>query len=101
MKIIQNFRRGYENYTKFPKGEEKFPKGSFVMEPRQQVFPKGLRKIENFQGGSAKNSKFLRGSSQKPFPKGSKISNLVNRGVWILNGMALMLVSIRWFSKFT
>jgi hypothetical protein len=61
-----------------------------VKEPRQQVFPKGLRKIVNFRGGSTKNSKFLRGSSGKPFPKGSKISNLVNRGGWILNGMALI-----------
>jgi hypothetical protein len=56
------------------------------MEPRQQLFPSGLRKIVNFRGGSTKNSEFPRGSSGKPFLKGSKISNLVNRGVWILNG---------------
>jgi hypothetical protein len=54
---------------------------------------KGLRKIVNFRGGSTKNSKFPKGSSEKPFPKGSKISNLVNRGVWILNGMALGAMS--------
>jgi hypothetical protein len=59
------------------------------MEPRQQLFPRGLRKIVNLKGGSTKNSEFPRGSSGKPFLKGSKISNLVNRGVWILNGMAL------------
>ena len=61
------------------------------MEPCQQLFPRGLRKIVNFRGGSTKNSEFPRGSSGKPFLiiKGSKISNLVNRGVWILlNGMA-------------
>ena len=61
------------------------------MEPRQQLFPRGLRKIVNFRGGLTKNSEFPRGSFGKPFLiiKGSKISNLVNRGVWILlNGMA-------------
>jgi hypothetical protein len=69
------------------------------MEPRQQVFPRGLRKIvkiseevlQKFPKGFY--SEFPRGSSRKPFPKGSKISNLVNRGVWILNGMALGAMS--------
>ena len=50
------------------------------MGPHQQVFPRGLRKIVNFQGISTKNSEFLRGSPEKSFLKGSKISNLVNRG---------------------
>ena len=31
-----------------------------------------------FQGGSKQNIKFLRGHSQKPFPGGYKIDNLVN-----------------------
>jgi hypothetical protein len=52
----------------------------------------GLEKNFNFRGGSSKNSEFPRGSSGKPFPKGFKISNrqhsIVNRGLWILNGMA-------------
>jgi hypothetical protein len=62
----------------------KFPKiceGSIVMEPRQQVFPRGVYK----------KSDFSRGSSGKPSPKGSKISNLVNRGVWIFFGTARIL----------
>jgi hypothetical protein len=55
------------------------------MEPCQQLFPRGLRKTVNFQG-FYKNSEF---------PRGSKISNLVNRVVWILNGMALGLPLVK------
>jgi hypothetical protein len=51
-----------------------------------------LRKTVNFQGGSTKIVNFQGGL---PFPRGSKISNLVNRVVWILNGMALGLPLVK------
>jgi hypothetical protein len=53
--VDKNFRGGSTNSRKFPRG------GSIVMEPRQQVFPRGLRKIVNFRRGSTKNSEFPRG----------------------------------------
>ena len=59
----------------------KFPKGFLVMEPPQQVFPWGVRKIINFRGGSTKNNNFPRVYIKKLFPMGSKIRNLLNRGV--------------------
>ena len=47
--VDENFRGGSIN-------SRKFPRGSIVMEPRQQVFPRGLRKIVNFRRGSTKIS---------------------------------------------
>ena len=49
---------------------------------------KGVEKYWNFLRGFLKNSDFLRGFLKKKFLRGSKIRNLVNGGVWILNGMA-------------
>jgi hypothetical protein len=65
--------------NKFPKTSE----GVYHSETTSTDISKGLEKR-----GFYKNSEFPRGSSGKPFLKGSKIRNLVNRGVWILNGMA-------------
>jgi hypothetical protein len=59
------------------------------------VISEGLEKNCKFPRGFYKNSDFPRGSSGKPFPRGSKISNLVNRVVWILNGMALGLPLVK------
>ena len=49
---------------------------------------KGVEKYWNFLRGFLKNSDFLRGFLKKKFLRGSKIRNLVNGGVCILNGMA-------------
>ena len=71
--------------NKFPKISE----GVYNNGTTSTVISEGLEKNCKFKRGSTKNSEFPRGSSGTPFLKGSKISNLVNRGVWILNGMAI------------
>jgi hypothetical protein len=70
--------------NKFPKISE----GVYHNGSTSTVISEGVEKNCKFPRGSTKNSGFPRGSSGKPFLKASKISNLVNRGVWILNGMA-------------
>jgi hypothetical protein len=84
-KIIQNFRGEKKNF--------KISEGVFRDGTLPTSISEGLEKNRKFpRGFPGKNSKFPRGSSQKPFPKGSKMSNLVNRGVWILNRMAQILI---------
>jgi hypothetical protein len=112
---------GVRKLYKIPKGYKnlKISRGVKNQQPRQQgLFLKGKKIIQNFRGekknfkisegvfrdgtlstsifeGLEKSRKIPRGSFQKPFPKGSKISNLVNRGVWIL----ITTVAIKYYSR--
>ena len=88
---MTKFSKGVERLLKIFWGVKKFYiflRGGCLHKTSSTGVSKGVEKYWNFLRRFLKNSDFLRGFLKKKFLRGSKIRNLVNGGVWILNGMA-------------